>query len=825
MKRLFLTLIFSVMIVHFVYGQIVIDNFDATNPDSIYWITNEGAPSKVTFTVDNSDFVEGTASLNVKATIGAFHPWGSFVQFGYAVPDSLPPMDWSISDSFSIRLKIRMAPSHPEFMVFRMHIEDQPTADADKEEYIYENTVILDQTSDWLELKIPIFERPTDGTTTPNEEGFVLFPTTWGGGSYNNRVLDRNKITEWSLALVTTGWTDPNNIPEDSLEVSFDNLVRFGTRAIPFVFFNGKSLPAAISIWSWGQSSFGLEEGAGIVANTNALKWIQGNEWGNGWTGVGMTISPALNMSGVWETDSLKFKMKAQDGVGPIRLQFEGGPGKIGAVFQPLTDNAWHYYAFKLSELVYQEGTSNFDMENVGVLGFMAEASAIAGKEIFITELWTGTPDIDVAPPEAPTGVGALASSFYNLVYWQDVANESGETYSIYASTEPITDLESSKVDIVATGILEDIQSAAHWLLYPLVDKSVSYYYAVSCMDAAGNTSVTFGVNAQAVVNMAKGTPTISPAPPATFAADGDLAEWEASGIVPYVMTPETHFVSAGTVTDADDITGTVYLAIDDSYLYIAVDCFDNTYSHSAGNWWEQDAFELFMGLYDQRGKKHSSPKRGAEPDYKFVMDEVSCREDFAGHTFYLAGEENYHFESFGGQDYVIETKISLDSILAASDTRFHPLRGQRIPIEVTFHDNDGAGWEGNLVTSPTNKDNAHQTPTVWSNTWVGDTTDVATAIDEEPVSVVVTSYNLSQNYPNPFNPTTSLSYSLAQSGHVKLAVYNMLGQQVRLLVDEKKTAGMYTVQMDAKDLPSGIYFYQIATENFKKTMKMVLMK
>lgn len=825
MKKILLTSLFILLVVHLAFGQVIIDSFDATEPDSIYWTSSEGAPSEINFSRDDVDFVEGAASLKVKATIGAFHPWGSFAQFGYTLPDSLPPMDWSISDSLSIWIKVHMAPSQPEYMVFRVQIADRPTADADEEQYIYENAVIIDETTDWVELRIPILERETDGTTVPNDEGFVLAPTTWGGFTYNNRTLDRDKIIEWNIGLITSGWTDPENIPEDSLEVSFDGFTRFGTRAIPFIFFNGRTVPTGISTFSWGQSSFGIEENAGATPNTNALKWIQGDEWGNGWTGVGMNIDPPYNMSGVWSTDTLKFKMKTQEGVGPIRVQFEDGAAKVGTVFQPVADNQWHDYAFKLNEMVYQDGTSNFDSSNVTVLGLMAEASAIAGKEIFIDDLWTDSPEIDVSPPEAPTGVDALASDFYNLVFWQDVPNETGETYTVYASSEPITDLESPNVDVVAAGVLEDVQSIAHWLIYPLTDQSVSYYYAVTCMDEAGNISLTFGANAQPVTNTAKGIPTISHMPPPDFVADGVFTEWENSGIEPYVMSPENYFVSTGTVTDGDDLTGTVYLAMDDDFLYVAVDCYDDVYSFGAGNWWEQDAFELFIGLYDQRGKKHSSPKRGEEPDYKFVMDANSCREDFVGKTFYAPDHENYHIENFGGQDYVVETKISLDSILAASDARFYPVRGKRIPLEITFHDNDGSGWEGNLVTSPVNTDNAHLTPTAWSNTWIGDTTDVATAVENEPAKMVVQSYSLSQNYPNPFNPTTTINYSIAKPGQVKLVVYNMLGQKVKTLVDEKKSAGVYTLQMNAKDLPSGIYFYQIETDNFKKTMKMVLMK
>ncbi len=85
--------------------------------------------------------------------------------------------------------------------------------------------------------------------------------------------------------------------------------------------------------------------------------------------------------------------------------------------------------------------------------------------------------------------------------------------------------------------------------------------------------------------------------------------------------------------------------------------------------------------------------------------------------------------------------------------------------------------------------------------------------------------YSLSQNYPNPFNPETSISYNIADAGNVKLIVYNQLGQLVATLVNEYKISGRHSVKFNAENLPSGIYYYTIATNNFTDTKKMVLIK
>jgi len=90
--------------------------------------------------------------------------------------------------------------------------------------------------------------------------------------------------------------------------------------------------------------------------------------------------------------------------------------------------------------------------------------------------------------------------------------------------------------------------------------------------------------------------------------------------------------------------------------------------------------------------------------------------------------------------------------------------------------------------------------------------------------------YQLFQNYPNPFNPETQIRYDLPVSGHVKLTIYNILGQKVKVLVDQIQDAGHKSVIWDSRDedgreVASGIYFYKIGAENFQKTKKMVLLK
>ena len=85
--------------------------------------------------------------------------------------------------------------------------------------------------------------------------------------------------------------------------------------------------------------------------------------------------------------------------------------------------------------------------------------------------------------------------------------------------------------------------------------------------------------------------------------------------------------------------------------------------------------------------------------------------------------------------------------------------------------------------------------------------------------------YSLSQNYPNPFNPSTIIRFQIKDSRFVTLKVYNILGNEIATLVNEKKSPGSYEVNWDASNFPTGIYFCKLVTDNFSDTKKMVLIK
>jgi L-ascorbate metabolism protein UlaG (beta-lactamase superfamily) len=99
------------------------------------------------------------------------------------------------------------------------------------------------------------------------------------------------------------------------------------------------------------------------------------------------------------------------------------------------------------------------------------------------------------------------------------------------------------------------------------------------------------------------------------------------------------------------------------------------------------------------------------------------------------------------------------------------------------------------------------------------------TASFVEDIPDAPTTFSLEQNYPNPFNPSTVIKYQLPVSGEVTLAVYDLLGRRVAVLVSEKLAAGRYSREWNAAEIPSGVYFCRLNAGSFSQTRKIILMK
>jgi len=100
---------------------------------------------------------------------------------------------------------------------------------------------------------------------------------------------------------------------------------------------------------------------------------------------------------------------------------------------------------------------------------------------------------------------------------------------------------------------------------------------------------------------------------------------------------------------------------------------------------------------------------------------------------------------------------------------------------------------------------------------------NLITDVENEDSSPV--DFYLSQNYPNPFNPTTTISYSIPKQSYVTLKVFDVLGNEIVILVNEEKPKSNYEVEFDARNLSSGVYLYRIEAGKFHDVKKMILLK
>lgn len=474
-----------------------------------------------------------------------------------------------------------------------------------------------------------------------------------------------------------------------------------------------------------------------------------------------------------------------------------------------------------------------------GPTGGGVKGEKLTGTILFDIIQQSGFQSADKQAPTAPA-LAVVKGTYSNLVTWTDVAGESEEKYHLYFSTKPITDINSTDVSTLKLNVGENVQVFEHLLRSPKVDRDETYYYAITCADKAGNVSDP--AVSGAFVNKAKGIPTIA-LQSVNFKADGKLDEWK--GITPFDMSPSkgtATIVNNFVVTDDNDCSAKVYVAIDNNYLYIAFDVtddvvYDDPGYYTRGNSWALDATDLEIGLYNGNEHKiHTGYMRGAAPDYHVRFNKLRARNDHwtsVKDSLLLPGPNYYWGEKFPS-GYVVEAKISLDDLAnvrtdpAAAKDKIYLKKGYKIPFDLVINDNDGGtsgeDWQnrqGMISWGPFNQDGGWQYPQNWMYTWLGDDDVVVTDLDEQ----LPFAYNLDQNYPNPFNPATQINYSIANAGLVTLRVYDVLGRQVAELINRYQDAGSYNVNFNASKLTSGIYFYKIESGSFVQVKKMMLVK
>jgi Secretion system C-terminal sorting domain/Photosynthesis system II assembly factor YCF48 len=188
-----------------------------------------------------------------------------------------------------------------------------------------------------------------------------------------------------------------------------------------------------------------------------------------------------------------------------------------------------------------------------------------------------------------------------------------------------------------------------------------------------------------------------------------------------------------------------------------------------------------------------------------------------------------------GGDNWIVDTQFAtnypFEVVFVDSKTGW--FTGLGIPNWVSRTTNGGIDWQYQTLIPP-NASNGFESITMINENigWmVGDFGVVYKTINGGVVAIKDTDkripegFTLDQGYPNPFNPTTWITYSLPASNQVTLKVFNITGQVVATLVNERQEAGTHEVTFEAGELPGGIYFYKLTSGSFSQTRKMLMVK
>jgi hypothetical protein len=877
MKKIFIVLyLFSFATL--INAQWIINGFESAASDSIFFYsprtTGLASGTGSLVLTDVTDPVHsGNAAMKADYVVHSSESYGGYTEFQYLRPQDGTFFDWSSAQKLRLWYYV-VTPYSAGSIYFRLKIlESGGSADyvgsrSDHEDWYFQGPDIYGAAPGWNYIDMPLIDR---GSGSPNAEGFSL--TGWSGTN-NNGKLDFDKIVGWMVDFITDGISGNGTATGT---VVFDDFEFVGTKNPPIATFDSTASNNYFNIGLVDDVSKVTlsDETTSPLEGYSTLKVDYKANASQSWGGY-VNLEHVLPAGQYYPDMSsnqnlyMFIKVPAPPTGNVNRLYFrfflynDGEWWQIETphefLYSGITD--WQMIKFPLDNKGYSAsaivndgfvvpswsidqghgGDGIFDLAHIN--GFKIELSAQPGDPtpqllegtLYVDLMTTGGfRETDKTPPAAPGGLICTADSYSNLVTWNDLTGEDGETYNVYYSEYPIasvTDPLPAGVEVVRTGITKGTQYFQHLLRAPKTDQSVSYYYAVNALDKAGNIGPVSATSTP-IVNTAKGVPIITyDTPPTDFVADGNLQEW--AGIAPLHLSVDpahqTAFVVTNSQIDGDaDLMCDVYLAMDGNYLYAAFDIEDDVFVPNLNSSsWLNDCPDLFIGLYDWHGAPHSAYRRGAEPDYhvRFAYNRILF-DGISGADPVVSLGENYYYGEKFPTGYTVEARIPWSSFASiGKDNVFVPKRGMRIPIDYEINDNDDldpstSTRTGQMDYSVYAEGNSYANVWRWTHTWISDQWVVG--VKDKPGIVNV--YDLKQNYPNPFNPSTQITYSIEKPGLVTLKIFDMLGREIKELVNKSQNAGSYTVNFDASSLSSGIYLYQIISGQFQSTRKMILVK
>ena len=494
-------------------------------------------------------------------------------------------------------------------------------------------------------------------------------------------------------------------------------------------------------------------------------------------------------------------------------------------------------------------------VKNGEVNPFVTATVGIQIYDMTQSSTWTGTtywddftlvgveePKGELTSPKIIAAVDTVSTSVmnYQVAHIQWIDNNLGtETYRVYMSDQPITDLTADGVVRIAREVPHGTE---YWNYRPFTTeaKEVTLYFAVTAVSPEGDeTPLTDDCKTGPITLMS------SPSAKVVYVKDFansfvlDGLDTEFQPYTDYEIKPESAGGSEADGWDwnSTDLMWNAVFVIDDNYLYLSANVIDDDLNASGsdpivgGQAWMGDALEFYMGFYDRREltqfhgyKDVMSPGTG---DYRIsftAWGEVQS----ASAAYDFPGLESTVFQSFTGDGYIIEARIALDSLALNGDLQV--VDGFSFPLRIDGTDLDPTnGDEGRTLIAQWGGMGGNTEDWLRPSSWgILEVINGPTAVEQNETTPLT--FKLHENYPNPFNPTTNITFDLPEAQRVTLEVYNILGQKVRTLTNKKFAAGTHTLTWDARDdrgrsMSSGIYFLKLKSKHYSATQKMILMK
>lgn len=338
---------------------------------------------------------------------------------------------------------------------------------------------------------------------------------------------------------------------------------------------------------------------------------------------------------------------------------------------------------------------------------------------------------------------------------------------------------------------------------------------------------------------------------------DAEKDEWYNSLTGPengYLYIPHYANESATQPEGDEDLSALCWFAWDETFLYCYTEIQDDIILTNNSTFWENDQIELKM---DPDPTFLSTS--GVAAARMTALGEEDAEAPAGVDNISSGGELDPSFQPVAGQDYArklvetdeyygytLEFRIPWDAIISG-DKAVNVGVGEIWGLGIAIGDNDETRrtevimWAAAINGGIWNNPRLHGTVTFLENGKLqftaansagGDAVNdsshwyIPPATSVASKSQEITGFELQQNYPNPFNPKTKISYQLPGLSTVDLGIYNLRGQKIATLVSKTQQAGFYTTEWDASGVESGLYFYQLKTDQgLVQTKKLTLIR